>query len=114
LDIQIMAGDHLRVFMKEKHVFYHHQAPLRDHQYRLLYRFHRHASRALTPCDTVEKNPFKILAAMNDWKDVAPAHHAAVASARTINQNSTGNLPKKAESATTMTPPAPNMNTFPT
>jgi hypothetical protein len=51
---------------------------------------------------------------MKDSNVVAPAHQPAVATARRINQNSTGYLPKYADSATAITPPAPSMKTFPT
>lgn len=51
---------------------------------------------------------------INDSNDCAAAHQIAVASASTINQKSTGNRPKYAESATTNGPPAPSINTFPT
>ncbi|KAL8727240.1 MAG: hypothetical protein Q9181_005787 [Wetmoreana brouardii] len=67
----------------------------------------------LTPCATVEKNPFKIRAVMKDLYDPAAAHHAAVADATTENQKKTGNRPKNAAKATTKIPPAPIMNTLP-
>ncbi|KAL8690394.1 MAG: hypothetical protein Q9218_004156, partial [Villophora microphyllina] len=60
------------------------------------------------------KNPFSIRAVMKDSNDVAPAHHAAVANAMTVNQKKTGNRPKYAANATVKIPPAPIMNKLPT
>ena len=48
----------------------------------------------LTACATMEKNPFKILAARYDSKDVAAAHQADVASATEVKRTRTGNRPK--------------------
>lgn len=68
----------------------------------------------LTACPTVEKNPFKIRAAMKDSKLIAAPHHAAVQIAKVRNQNRTGARPKYAENMTVTMPPAPSMNRLPT
>ena len=50
--------------------------------------------RALTACATMEKNPFKILAAMYDSNVVAAAHQADVPNAIEVKRTRTGNRPK--------------------
>ena len=42
---------------------------------------------------TTEKKPFKIRAAMNELKVVAPAHQIAVANDTTMNQKNIGERP---------------------
>jgi hypothetical protein len=53
-------------------------------------------------CETVEKVPLRVRAAVNDSILVAPAHHAAVMVDRTRNQNRTGRRPAYALSMTTI------------
>lgn len=47
-----------------------------------------------TACATIEKKPFRILAAMYDSKLVAAAHQADVPRAMDVNETSTGRRPK--------------------
>ena len=44
-------------------------------------------------CVTVEKNPLRMRAPMNESKVLAPAHQAAVAVATIMNQKTTGSRP---------------------
>ncbi|KAL9603206.1 MAG: hypothetical protein Q9179_002276 [Wetmoreana sp. 5 TL-2023] len=98
--------------MEKEHVFDQHQSTLRRDL--ALSRLNgRSFMGTLTPCATVEKNPFKIRAVIKDLYDPAAAHHAVVADATTKNQKKTGNRPKNAAKATTKIPPAPIMNTLP-